>query len=43
MGRGERQWQVADRRYFTIGSMAMVDELEGGEDPKELLAAIGHR
>jgi transposase-like protein len=34
------EWQVADRRYFTIGSMAKVDELEGGEDPKELLAAI---
>ena len=34
------EWQVADRRYFSIGSMAKVDELEGGEDPKELLAAI---
>ena len=34
------EWQVADRCYFTAGSMAKVDELEGGEDPKELLAAI---
>src|SRR5215211_7362748 len=34
------EWQVSDRRYFSIGSMAKVDELEGGEDPKELLAAI---
>ena len=34
------EWQVADRRYFSIGSMAKVDELEGGEDPRELLAAI---
>ena len=34
------EWQVADRRYFSIGSMARVDELEGGKDPKELLAAI---
>ena len=34
------EWQVADRRYFSIGSMARVDELEGGEDPTELLAAI---
>jgi putative transposase len=34
------EWQVADRRYFSVGSMAKVDELEGGEDPKELLAAI---
>jgi hypothetical protein len=31
---------VADRRYFSVGSMAKVDELEGGEDPRELLAAI---
>ncbi len=31
---------MADRCYFTAGSMAKVDELEGGEDPKELLAAI---
>ena len=34
------EWQVADRRYFSVGSMANVDVLEGGEDPKELLAAI---
>jgi putative transposase len=34
------EWQVADRRYFSTGSMAKVDELEGGEDPNELLAAI---
>jgi putative transposase len=34
------EWQVADRRYFSAGSMAKVDALEGGEDPKELLAAI---
>jgi transposase-like protein len=34
------EWQVADRRYFSIGSMAKVDEFEGGEDPRELLAAI---
>jgi putative transposase len=34
------EWQVADRRYFSVSSMAKVDELEGGEDPKELLAAI---
>ena len=34
------EWQVADCRYFTTGSMARVDELEGGEDPTELLAAI---
>lgn len=34
------EWQVADRRYFSVGSMAKVDELEGGEDPTELLAAI---
>ncbi len=34
------EWQVADRRYFSIGSMTKVDVLEGGEDPKELLAAI---
>lgn len=34
------EWQVADRRYFSIGSMSKVDELEGGEHPKEQLAAI---
>jgi len=34
------EWQVTDRRYFSLGSMAKVDALEGGEDPKELLAQI---
>jgi hypothetical protein len=34
------EWQVADRRYFSVASMRKVDELEGGEDPKELLAQI---
>ncbi|HLB62207.1 MAG TPA: IS256 family transposase [Actinomycetota bacterium] len=34
------EWQVADRRYFSVGSMAKVDAFEGGEDPKELLAQI---
>jgi len=34
------EWQVADRRYFSAGSMTKVDALEGGEDPKELLAQI---
>ena len=34
------EWQVADRRYFSAGSMAHVDALEGGESPDELLAAI---
>ena len=34
------EWQVADRRYFSVASMTKVDELEGGEDPKELLAQI---
>jgi transposase-like protein len=33
-------WQVGDRRYFSLGSMAKVDASEGGEDPKELLAQI---
>jgi hypothetical protein len=33
------RWQVADRR-LQRGSMATIDALEGGEDPKELLAAI---
>jgi hypothetical protein len=26
------EWQVSDRRYFSVGSMAKVDALEGGED-----------
>jgi putative transposase len=34
------EWQVADRRYFSIGSMTRVDVTEGGETPGELLAAI---
>jgi putative transposase len=34
------EWQVSDRRYFSIGSMAKVDAFEGGEDTKELLAQI---
>ena len=34
------EWQVADRRYFSAGSMANIDELGGGDTPKELLAAI---
>ena len=29
-----------DRRYLSIGSMAKVDEREGGETPQELLAQI---
>lgn len=34
------EWQVSDRRYFSLGSMTKIDVLEGGEDPKELLAQI---
>jgi transposase-like protein len=34
------EWQVSDRRYFSAASMSKVDELEGGDDPRELLAAI---
>ena len=34
------EWQVADRRYFSVGSMQRIDELEGGEVQKELLSAI---
>lgn len=34
------EWQVADRRYFGIESMKKIDQLEGGEINKELLAAI---
>jgi len=34
------EWQVSDRRYFSAESMAKVDAVEGGEDPKELLAQI---
>jgi putative transposase len=34
------EWQVMDRRYFSLSSMTKIDALEGGEDPKELLAQI---
>lgn len=34
------EWQVSDRRYFSVGSMTRVDELEGGDDSKKLLAQI---
>jgi len=34
------EWQVSDRRYFSMGSTAKVDALEGGEDTKDLLAQI---
>jgi putative transposase len=34
------EWQVADRRYVSAGPMAHIDELGGGDTPKELLAAI---
>ncbi len=35
------EWQVAERRYFSIESMNKIDaELEGGDATKELLAAI---
>jgi putative transposase len=34
------EWQVMDRRYFSVESMKHIDDLEGGETPRELLAAI---
>jgi putative transposase len=34
------EWQVADRRYFSAGSMSHIDELGGGDTPRDLLAAI---
>ncbi len=34
------EWQVSERRYFSIESMQRIDEPEGGEVTKELLAAI---
>src|SRR5918992_602000 len=34
------EWQVPDRRYFSVGSMQRIGELEGGEVQKELLSAI---
>jgi transposase-like protein len=33
------EWQVAERRYFSAGSMIHIDQL-GGETPRELLEAI---
>lgn len=35
----DHEWAVTDRRYFTLESMARINEPEGGE-PRELLAAI---
>jgi hypothetical protein len=29
-----------NRRYFSVGSMAKVDAVKGGEDPKKLIAQI---
>lgn len=34
------EWQVMDRRYFSIQSLQRIDVIEGGETPKELLEAI---
>ena len=34
------EWQVMDRRYFSVESMKHIDEFEGGDTPRELLAAI---
>jgi putative transposase len=35
------EWQVAERRYFSIESMNKIEsELEGGEGSQELLVAI---
>ena len=35
------EWQVGDRRYFSLESMQRIDsQLEGGETPKELLSVI---
>jgi putative transposase len=34
------EWQVMDRRYFSMESMKHVDDLAGGEATRELLAAI---
>jgi putative transposase len=34
------EWQVADRRYFSVGSMAQIQAPIGGETPRELLEAI---
>jgi putative transposase len=40
LGEQDDQWHVMDRRYFSLDSMTKVDALEGGEDPKGLLAQI---
>jgi hypothetical protein len=37
------EWQVAERRYFSAGSMSHLDVPKGGENPGELLAAIALR
>ena len=37
------EWQDADGRYFSVGSMTKVHALEGGEYPKELLAQIAEK
>jgi hypothetical protein len=34
------EWQVADRRYFSAGSMSHIDELGGGDTRRDLLAQI---
>jgi hypothetical protein len=34
------EWQVAESRYFSVGSMTRVDVPGGGETRGELLAAI---
>jgi hypothetical protein len=34
------EWQVAERRYFSLGSMKRIEEQIGGEASGELLAAI---
>ncbi len=34
------EWQVADRRYFSLESMQRIDQEIGGERHSELLAAI---
>jgi hypothetical protein len=34
------KWQVSDRRYFSVGSMAKVDAFEEVRIPRELLAQI---
>lgn len=38
------EWQIADRRYFSVESMKRIDDVvEGGEINRELLAAIASR